>query len=76
MSRTIAARYDNGVFVPLEKVTLPEHAIIRLEIPDEYSRRPHRQIKGMLAEMGIEVTEKDIHDIRSEMWKNFPRDIS
>ena len=32
---TITAIYENGVFRPLEKVTLPEHTRIEIPVPDE-----------------------------------------
>lgn len=76
MSQTIAVRYENGVFSPLEKVTLPEHTVIRLVIPDILPRKSCRQLKGMLSGMDIQVNEQDIRDLRTEMWKRFPRDIS
>lgn len=75
MSRTIAARYDNGVFVPLEKVVLPDHAVIRLVIPDAQPQGTRRkQLRGVLAGMGVKLDEQDVRDLRAEMWKNFPRD--
>jgi predicted DNA-binding antitoxin AbrB/MazE fold protein len=76
MSLTIAVRYENGVFSPLEKVTLPEHTVIRLVIPDMPPRKSRRQLKGILSGMDIQVNEQDIRNLRSEMWKSFPRDIS
>ena len=76
MSQTIAARYENGVFLPLEKIVLPEHAVIRLVIPDAPAPKPRKQLKGMLAGLNIDVTDDDIRELRSEMWRNFPRDIS
>jgi len=76
MSQTITARYENGVFLPLEKVALPDHAFIRLVISDTTAKKPRRPLKGMLAGLGIDVTEKDIRELRTEMWQNFPRNIS
>lgn len=34
---TIAAIYKNGVFVPTEKVELPEHALVRVEPVADHS---------------------------------------
>ena len=76
MSQTIAVRYENGVFFPLEKVTLPEHTVIRLVIPDMSPMKSRRQLKGILSGMDIQVNEHDIRNLRTEMWKSFPRDIS
>jgi len=75
MSQTIAARYENGVFLPLEKVLLPDHAFIHLVIPDAPTQKTRKPLKGMLSGLGIDVTEGDIRELRAEMWKNFPRDI-
>ena len=76
MSQTIAARYENGVFLPLEKVVLPDHALIRLVITDAPTPKPRKQLKGMLSGLCIDVTEGDIRELRSEIWKSFPREIS
>ena len=75
MSQTISARYENGVFLPLEKFILPDHALIRLVIPDLPVTKPRKQLKGMLSGLGIDVTVEDVRELRSEMWRNFPRDI-
>jgi predicted DNA-binding antitoxin AbrB/MazE fold protein len=76
MSQTITARYENGVFLPLEHVALPDHSFIRLVIPDAPPQKPRKPLKGMLAGLGITVSEDNIRELRSELWKNFPRDIS
>ncbi len=39
-------------------------------------RKPLRSLKGLWADLGIEITEEDIAEARREMWGNFPRDIS
>lgn len=39
-------------------------------------RRPRRSLRGLWADLGIEITEEDITQARREMWGNFPRDIS
>jgi predicted DNA-binding antitoxin AbrB/MazE fold protein len=76
MPQTIAARYENGVFLPLEKVALPDHSLIRLVISDPPANKPRKQLKGILAGLDIDVTVEDIRELRSEMWQNFPRDIA
>jgi hypothetical protein len=60
----------------LEHVVLPDHSFIRLVIPDAPTQKPRKRVKGMLAGLGINVSNDDIRELRSEMWKNFPRDIS
>jgi hypothetical protein len=36
---------------------------------------PRRSLKGLWADLGIDITEADIAEARREMWGNFPRDI-
>ncbi len=40
------------------------------------SRKPRRNLRGLWANLNIEITEEDIAKARREMWGNFPRDIS
>ena len=39
-------------------------------------RQPLRSLRGLWADLGIEITEEDIAEARREMWGNFPRDIT
>ena len=34
---------------------------------------PRRSLRGLWADLGIDITEEDIAEIRREMWHNFPR---
>lgn len=36
--------------------------------------RPRRSVKGLCADLGIDITEADIDEARREMWGNFPRE--
>ena len=38
-------------------------------------RPPRRSLKGLWADLKIDLTEADIAEVRREMWRNFPRDI-
>lgn len=38
------------------------------------AKHPHCNPKGLWVNMGIQITEKDISDVRQEMWGNFPRE--
>lgn len=40
------------------------------------SAQPLRSLRGLWADLNIEITEEDIAETRREMWGNFPRDIS
>jgi hypothetical protein len=39
------------------------------------SKRSRRSLKGLCADLQIEITEKDIAQARRELWNNFPREI-
>lgn len=34
-----------------------------------------RSLKGLWADLDIQITEEDIAEARQEMWGNFPREI-
>ncbi|MFH1908882.1 MAG: hypothetical protein ABIL11_16125 [Chloroflexota bacterium] len=36
--------------------------------------RPRRSLKGLWADLDVEITEEDISEARHEMWGNFPRE--
>ena len=40
------------------------------------AKKPLRSLRGLWADLNIDITEEDIADARREMWGNFPRDIS
>jgi len=40
------------------------------------SSRPLRSLKGLWADLGIQITEEDIAEVRREMWGNFPKESS
>ena len=40
------------------------------------SKKPRRNVRGLWADLNINITEEDIAEARREMWGNFPRDIS
>jgi len=39
-------------------------------------QKPLRSLRGLWADLGIDITEEDIAEARREMWGSFPRDIS
>ena len=39
-------------------------------------KMPLRSLKGLWADLDIQITDEDIAEARREMWGNFPRDIS
>ncbi len=34
-----------------------------------------RSVRGLCADLAVDITEQDITEARQEMWGNFPRDI-
>jgi len=38
--------------------------------------RPDQRLKGLWADLNIDVSEKDISAARQDMWSDFPRKIS
>jgi hypothetical protein len=40
------------------------------------TKKPLRSLRGLWADLNINITEEDIAEARREMWGEFPRDIS
>jgi len=59
MGVVVKARYENGVFKPLGKVSLEEGTVLEIDIPE--SDRERRSIKN-LGFVGIWEDRKDIED--------------
>ena len=38
-------------------------------------KSPLRSVRGLCADLAVDITEEDITQARQEMWGNFPRDI-
>jgi hypothetical protein len=39
------------------------------------TKPPLRSVRGLCADLKVDITEEDIALARQEMWGNFPRDI-
>ena len=37
-------------------------------------KKPLKSVKGMWADLKVDITEEDIAQARKEMWGNFPRE--
>ena len=37
-------------------------------------KRPCRSVKGLWADLGVQITKEDIAEARREMWGDFPRE--
>jgi hypothetical protein len=57
---TIPAKYENGVFKPLEEVKLTEGARVEVHVPSDHSRRP-RSVREFAA-FGMWADRDDIPD--------------
>jgi hypothetical protein len=38
-------------------------------------KTPLRTVRGLCADLKVDITEEDIAQARQEMWGNFPKDI-
>ena len=64
MSRTIEAVYENGVFRPLESVTLPEGEHVQVTMPEA-----SEEIQQRLA--ALDAFETALEDLTEEEWQQF-----
>ncbi len=44
-------------------------------LPSNAPKKPLRSLRGLWADLDINITEEDIAEARREMWGNFPRDV-
>ncbi len=40
----------------------------------ETVKKPRVSLKGIWADMGVNITEKDIREARNEMWRGYTKD--
>ena len=40
------------------------------------SKKPLRSLRGLWANLNVNITEEDIAEARHEMWGSFPREVS
>lgn len=38
-------------------------------------KQPLQSVRGLCADLKVDITEEDIAEARKEMWSNFPREI-
>lgn len=51
---------------------LKQQVTIKSESSIQGNRKSY---KGMWADLGIQITDEDIAEVRQEMWGNFPREF-
>lgn len=39
------------------------------------ARQPRRSLRGLWADLKVDITEEDIAEVRREMWGGFPREM-
>jgi hypothetical protein len=39
------------------------------------TKKPLKSVKGLCADLKVDITEEEIAQARQEMWGNFPREI-
>jgi predicted DNA-binding antitoxin AbrB/MazE fold protein len=64
MNKMIEAVYENGVFRPLEPVTLPEGKRVHVTVPEETA-----EIQRRLA--ALDAFEAAFEDLTEEQWRLF-----
>ena len=64
MSRVIEAVYENGVFRPLEAVTLPEGEHVQITVPEVTE-----EIRRRLA--ALDAFEASLENLTEEQWQRF-----
>lgn len=64
MSRMIEAVYENGVFRPLEAVTLPEGEHVQVAMP-EVSEEIQRRLAA------LDAFEAALEDLTEDQWRRF-----
>jgi hypothetical protein len=69
---TLRGHVENGAIVVDDKASLPEGAVVFIEI--QRLATPLHDPYGLLADNPTGITEEDIAEARREMWGNFPRD--
>ena len=40
------------------------------------AKKPLRSLRGLWADLNVNITEEDIAEARHEMWGSFPREVS
>jgi len=58
----IPARYENGVFRPLERVSIKEGTVVEVQVPDDAQRLPRRKSIKDLSFFGMWADREDIAD--------------
>jgi hypothetical protein len=69
--RTLSPKQQQQLLSIAEQFAIADHAG---QPPTEISPINRRSFQGLWANLGIDITEQDLRDVRQEMWPNFPRE--
>lgn len=69
---------DKSFIEKLEKLSVDKLQEVR-DFVDSLEKKksrkhPRRSLKGLWADLGVQVTAEDIAEVRREMWERFPRE--
>jgi len=67
MSLSITAVFEHGVFVPLAPVNLPEHAIVKVSLPQTAQKPASNRFQKLIAEPLI--VDKILMPSRDELYE-------
>ena len=59
--------------LPVDKLQEVQNFVNSLE-KKKAKKHPRRSLKGLWADLGVQVTAEDITEARREMWERFPRE--
>jgi len=45
-------------------------------LQDDSRRVPRRSVRGLWSDLNVTVSDKDLENVRREIWGSFPRDFS
>lgn len=68
--RTLSPTKQQQLLSIAEQFAIADHA----QRPMLASSVGRRSLQGLWANLGIDITEQDLRDVRQEMWSEFPRE--
>jgi hypothetical protein len=46
-----------------------------IELLENQGRRPLKDPAGLLADLGMDLVDEDLAEVRRELWRRFPREV-
>lgn len=69
--RTLSPSKQRQLLNIAEQFAIADHAG---QLPTLITPVPRRSLQGLWANLGIDITEQDLREVRQEMWSSFPRE--